>query len=65
MPTVECSRADCLNHGVEVCKANRITWCNGQCSGYITSREAMKVVDAPAVERKHGAITQKQGRTFR
>lgn len=64
MPTVVCSRTDCLNHGAQVCMANRVDWCQGQCSGYITSREAMRA-NAPPVERKHGAIIPKQCRPIR
>ncbi|QDR81367.1 hypothetical protein SPTER_27460 [Sporomusa termitida] len=64
MPTVVCSRTDCLNHGLEVCMANRVEWRQGQCSGYITSWQAMKA-NAPPIERKHGAFVPKQGRPIR
>jgi hypothetical protein len=64
MPVVVCSRKDCLNNGIVVCTANRIEWYSGRCSGYITSREAMKANVTP-VERKNGIITQKHGRLVR
>lgn len=64
MPAVVCSRVDCLNHGAEVCMANRVEWRQGQCSGYITSREAMQA-NAPPVIRKNGAIVPKQALSIR
>jgi len=57
MTTVACSRTDCLNRGIEVCMANRVEWQQGKCSGYITSRNAMKA-NAPMVKRKNGILTQ-------
>ena len=65
MTVVVCSHLDCLNHGSEVCTANRVDWCKGQCSGYINSRDAMRVDNAPAVERKCGVITQNKIRPIR
>jgi DNA-binding transcriptional regulator YdaS (Cro superfamily) len=65
MTTIACSQLACLNHGSEFCTANRVDWCKGRCSGYITSRTAMKANNAPAIERKHGAVTSKQCRLIK
>ena len=64
MPTVLCSRTECLNHGMEVCMANRVSWSQGKCDGYITARSAMQA-NAPAVERRNGAVTPKQCRPIK
>jgi len=55
MPIVNCSKTDCLNHGKDVCTANRIKLFKGKCDGYITSAGGMKLV-APPMERRHGSL---------
>jgi len=39
MPTVECERTECLQHGIEICIAKRVKWRDGKCSGYSISRD--------------------------
>lgn len=65
MTTVTCFQTDCLNRSKGECLANRVVWIKGRCSGYINSREAMKANNAPAVERKHGAIASRTGKLLR
>jgi hypothetical protein len=55
MTIIECRRIDCLNHGKEVCTANRVKWYKGKCDEYITSAGGMKLQMAP-MERKHGSL---------
>lgn len=64
MTVVRCDRISCLHHGLEVCTANRIEWCEGKCDSYITAHQAMKA-NAPPVERRNGAIIPKQCRPIR
>lgn len=46
MPTVECDKFDCNNHGYDICIAKRVKFENGDCLAY-EQRLGKSIVDAP------------------
>lgn len=54
MPTVECDKRDCNNHGYDICIAKRVCFKDGECSAYIP-RLGKSLIDAPFNSNCHKA----------